>query len=97
MKYAVCLMAFFLLSGVSSWAQSPPEPKQYPDPNRQTWFNNLADKISTLGEEEQDAQKIKQERHKIRRMVRQSANERAKRKDMQLRIQQEQQAILERQ
>jgi len=51
----------------------------FPDPNRQTIWNNLTDGIHTLGQNPAQAKKTKQHLHNARRMARQKSINQAKR------------------
>ena len=51
----------------------------YPDPNRQTIWNNLTDGIHTLGQSPTQAKRTKQHLHNARRITRQKSINQAKR------------------
>ena len=51
----------------------------YPDPNRQTIWNNITDGVHTLGQNPTQAKRTKQRLHNARRMARQKSINQAKR------------------
>ena len=67
MKRLFLIMGLLLiLITPSAWAKS----NQYPDPNRQTIWNNMTDSMHTLGKNPTQAKQIKQHLHNQRRQAR---------------------------
>ena len=68
----VCLLMLTMTPALASSGN-------YPDPNRQTIWNNITDGLHTLGQSPAQAQRTKQHLHNARRMARQRSINQAKR------------------
>jgi hypothetical protein len=67
MKRLFFISALLLILIVpSAWAIS----SQYPDPNRQTIWNNITDSVHTLGKSPAQANQIKRRLHNVRKQAR---------------------------
>ena len=69
------MLCLLMLITPSAWAASG----RYPDPNRQTIWNNITDGIHTLGQSPAQAKKTKMYLHNTRRLNRQKSINQAKR------------------
>ena len=96
MKKYILILIVGLSLVQPAWAQSRKMAPVYEDDsNRQTLFNKTTDFLSTLGQSSDDKEEIIQERRKMRRDARLSAERRKHRAETQKRIKTEQQTILE--
>ena len=62
--FLILALLFLLVLPLFSWAG------EYPDPNRQTAWNNLTDGVHTLGQSPQQASLTKKRLHKARTKAR---------------------------
>ena len=59
-------LSILFVAPEASWAKT----SQYPDPNRQTIWNNLTDTMHTVGQDPQQAKRTKLKLHSIRNTTR---------------------------